>query len=160
MKKMVMMLDYTELPRAWGAAENVDDARRAARANLDAYCAKQKAIGEINLADPTKYTERVEDLREIEIGALVQITNGRSGFRFGVVVAPRAGGNGKWLVCKWMDNSQRWTLPQAIAEDELEPVIPERLNAGRHRVVQRARASMKDGRVTHPSGVCLIPVLP
>lgn len=60
MRKLVMFLDYTGLPRAWGLHEDVAVAERVALDNLERYCEKQKHYGEINLADPTRYTKKVE----------------------------------------------------------------------------------------------------
>jgi hypothetical protein len=55
-KTMVMFLDYTDLPRAWGAANDPKLAEAEARRQLDIYCTKQKMYGEIDLADPARYT--------------------------------------------------------------------------------------------------------
>jgi hypothetical protein len=58
LRVMIMFLDYTDLPRAWGVADNEQDAEAEARRQLQSYCAKQKALGEIDLADQSKYTMR------------------------------------------------------------------------------------------------------
>lgn len=55
---MIAFYDYTDLPRAWGVAENERDAEAEARRQLQSYCAKQQTYGETMLADPNKYTMR------------------------------------------------------------------------------------------------------
>lgn len=67
---MVMMLDYTELPRAYGVADTEDAARAEAQRQLAKYCEKQVVLGEPMLTDPRNYTEKVvlvdEHGKEIE----------------------------------------------------------------------------------------------
>lgn len=67
---MIMMLDYSGLPRAWGAADTEDAARAEAKRQLESYCAKQREYGEPMLADPDSYEEKVtlvdEDGKEIK----------------------------------------------------------------------------------------------
>lgn len=66
----VIKLDYTELPRAWGAADTEDAVRAEADRQLESYCAKQREYGEPALADPDSYEEKVtlvdEDGKEIK----------------------------------------------------------------------------------------------
>lgn len=78
MRKLIMMLDYTGAPRAWasGPPDKMDEIRAVARENLDKYCAKKKALGEPDLADPSKYTELVEDVPD-EVGEVAK--SGRAG---------------------------------------------------------------------------------
>lgn len=158
MKTMVLMIDKYGTPRAWGSASNELAAREEARRQLEVYCAKKREVGDLDLADPATFETQVELVRELEPGALVAFTTGRASFRFGVLVA-RSSGDG-WLVCKWMDNSRRWTLPQRTLEGNLEPVVPERLRGHQAAAVKRAKATIADGRVAHPNGHCSIPVLP
>lgn len=55
---LVMALDYTGLPRAWaiGPISARRDVQARARRELQSYCEKQKGYGEIDLADYSKYT--------------------------------------------------------------------------------------------------------
>lgn len=57
-KWVVMFLDYTGLPRAWGAAFEKDDAEKEARRQLDIYCEKKKGLGEPDLSDPSRFSMR------------------------------------------------------------------------------------------------------
>ena len=66
-RKMVIFLDYTGLPRAWGAADDIDTARAAANRQLDAYVAKPSTRNEPDLADRAKYTSEVVDVREVVV---------------------------------------------------------------------------------------------
>lgn len=58
---LVMYLDYTGLPRAWGSAPIGHQAEAEAEANrqLTLYCARQAGI-EPDLADRSKYTRKIE----------------------------------------------------------------------------------------------------
>lgn len=60
---LIMYLDYTGLPRAWGLApaDRRADAERVAKEQLDKYCANKRELGEVDLADPKTYS-RVEEL--------------------------------------------------------------------------------------------------
>ncbi len=60
---IVIFLDYTDLPRAWGIAPDERRATEVAEAQLKAYCLKQIEYGELDLAEPSRYTKRVEILR-------------------------------------------------------------------------------------------------
>lgn len=60
---LALMLDYTGLPRAWGAADTRDGAEAIAREQLERYCEKKQGLGEPDLADPRRFSLHVEMVR-------------------------------------------------------------------------------------------------
>lgn len=58
-KFLVSFNDYSGVPRAWAVAPTAVEAETEARQQLATYCAKQKTYGEIDLADPARYTINV-----------------------------------------------------------------------------------------------------
>jgi hypothetical protein len=60
LRYLVMWLDYTGSPRAWGCSFVQADAERVAREQLEKYCAKAKAMGEVDMANPADYTMKIE----------------------------------------------------------------------------------------------------
>lgn len=57
---MVLFLDYTDLPRAYGIAPDRATAERVAREQLAIYCEKQSRLGEPALARPESYTMQIQ----------------------------------------------------------------------------------------------------
>lgn len=53
---LMIAVDYTGLPRAWGIARTRQLALEALRKQLTSYCKMQQERGETVLGDPTKYT--------------------------------------------------------------------------------------------------------
>lgn len=64
-RKMVVMLDYTGLPRAWGCAPDLGSAIAIAETQLRAYVQKESTKYEPDLADVSKYTRQITDVREV-----------------------------------------------------------------------------------------------
>lgn len=61
MRKLVAFLDPNGAPRAWGVAPTEATAEAEARRQLEAYCVKKAALGDADLADPTKFTKYTAD---------------------------------------------------------------------------------------------------
>lgn len=60
-RKMVMMNDSYGMPRAWGIADKIDDARAEAKRQLDKYIKRKAEVGEhYDASDFTEETRTVE----------------------------------------------------------------------------------------------------
>lgn len=55
----VAYLDYTDMPRAWGAGPDVERADAEALRQLESYCAKQREYGEPNMSRVDQFTRKV-----------------------------------------------------------------------------------------------------